>query len=287
MTLEPFNFRKPGRLASDLEQRLAAWLRDGCALAADRWARHMAFRVELALQGLEIVRPADGLARLPEVSVGYRLGLTGDALATLLAFPRPLALALVGGMLGDPGAELPADRELTVIEESLLEYVAQHLLVPLLRETWPGLEPLAVELGQKEPNPKFTRAFPPDQNVVVCTFAARGPFGEQPWFWMLPQKGLLELFGRSAGQGAAQAAEARPRLEAVVRELPVTVSVVLGSVELPLSHLARLRPGDLIILGQRVSEPLAASVAGAKKFRVWPGRSGSRQAFRVDSLIES
>lgn len=287
MTVEAFNFRKPGRLGSDLEQRLGGWLRTGCVRAPDRLAKVMPYRPDMAFQGIEIVLPSDGLARLPDASVGYRVALGGDEMLTLLVFPRLLALAFVGAMLGDPGSESPNDRELTVVEESLCEYVVQSLLLPVLQETWPGLEPLPIVVRQREANPKWTRLFPPDKNLVVCTFKVQAPFGEQTWHWLMPQKGLLERIARpETGEEQAEETAARPRLEAVVCDLPAEVTVTLGTVELPLSYLAELRAGDLVILNQRVTEPLVATVAGQRKFRVWPGRVGSRQAFQVASLIE-
>ena len=69
--------------------------------------------------------------------------------------------------------------------------------------------------------------------------------------------------------------------------VPVPVSVTLGSVQVHVSDLADLRSGDLVKLDQQVSEPLIACVAGEEKYRVWPGRVGSRKAIQIDSLIES
>ncbi len=76
------------------------------------------------------------------------------------------------------------------------------------------------------------------------------------------------------------------KLEALVRELPIEVTVDLGMVELPIAQLARLTPGDLLILNQRVSEPLIARVDSRPKFRGWPGRVGSRQSLQIESLRE-
>ena len=64
------------------------------------------------------------------------------------------------------------------------------------------------------------------------------------------------------------------------------ISVQLGAARLPLHQLTRLRVGDLVILDQRVHEPLAAFVAGEQKFKGWPGRAGARQAFQIDSSVE-
>jgi flagellar motor switch protein FliM len=288
MSVEPYNFRKPGRLASDLEQGLASWLRAYCTRAPARWNKHLPFPVEMELRQLETVRPAEGLGRLPDAIVAYRLVLAGEEIQTLLVLPRPFLLALVTAALGDAGKELPADRELTVVEDSLCGYLLQNLWLPLLQETWPGGEPLGIHVQHQETNPKWTRMFPREDNVVLCTFVCRGPFGEQPWYWMVPQKGLLDQFAQLAGPGQEQGQEEviRPRLATLVQELPVEVTVILGAVELPLAYLAQLRAGDVLILNQRVSDPLTASVAGEKRFRVWPGRLGFQQAFQIESLIE-
>jgi flagellar motor switch protein FliM len=288
MSTAPYNFRRPGPLASDLEHRLGSWLRVYCARARAQWAKHIPAPIEMEYCKLETIRPGEGLSRLSDAVVAYRVLMNDEEMNTLFILPRPLALALVGGLLGTSETSLPADRELTVVEESLTEYLLQNLLVALLQETWPGHEPLPIRVEGKEPQPKWTRIFPPDENVVVATFAVRGPFGEQEWFWMVPQKGLLDQLGRLTGPGQEPAGEmvARPRLETLVRELPVEIAVVLGVVELPIAQLAKLRPGDVVILNQRVTDPLVAAVAGQKRLRGWPGRVGAFQAFQIESLLE-
>ena len=72
-----------------------------------------------------------------------------------------------------------------------------------------------------------------------------------------------------------------------MEELPLDITVVLGTVELTLGELARLMVGDVIILDQRVSDPLPAFLAGENKCRGWPGRVGSRQAFEIQSFVGS
>lgn len=207
-------------------------------------------------------------------------------ITTLLVMPRQLALALVAGMLGDPCAELPADRAVTPVEESLGELLLQHLLAALC-EAWPGEEPLALRLTQAEPIPKRTRVFGRDNHVVVCRFTARGPFGEPDWHWLIPQQALVDLFDQGAqGQNCSQEASVRPRLEAIVREMPLEVTVKLGAAELEVSQLARLRVDDLVVLNQRVAEPLEACVASEPRFRVSAGRIGAKQAFQIESLVE-
>lgn len=80
--------------------------------------------------------------------------------------------------------------------------------------------------------------------------------------------------------------DAPRKLETLVRDLPVEAAVELGTVELSLAQLAALAPGDLLILNQRVCEPLTVRVDNRAKFRGWPGRVGPRQSLQIESLYE-
>jgi flagellar motor switch protein FliM len=288
---QPYDWARPGRLTAEAEQRLAVWLRAAAALAAKKAARHLPFAPEITARGAEVERAFEGLERLPDAAVGYGVGFNSKTAAALLVLPRPLALALIAGMLGDESGALPEDRELTRVDDEVCRSFVEDALVRTLQETWPAAEAVPLTLLAREPHPRWARTFPPEGNVVVCTFDVKGPFGDSAWYWILSQKHLLEQLARSApGAEKAKAAGGLPeaeRLRLLVEELPVDVTVVLGTVELTLAELARLGVGDLILLDQRVSESLPAYVAGEKKCRGWPGRVGSRQAFEIESFLGS
>jgi flagellar motor switch protein FliM len=287
MTFKPYNFRKPDRLAGTLEQRLTAWLRAAGQLAADKGARHLPFRIEMVPRGIEIGPPVEALARLPDAVVSYRAAFAGEPPGMLFVWPRPLALALVEGLLGETPTALPEDRELTVVELSLCEYLMQHLIAAVLQETWTGSTSLALAVGEREPSPRWTRLFVKVEQLLQCTFTMRGPFGEQDWYWLVPYQALHERVNRAGEDDPALIPQdATRKLETLVGELPVEVTVDLGKVDLPLAQLAGLAPGDLLILNQRLSEALTVRVDNRAKFRGWPGRVGNRQSLQIESLCE-
>ena len=287
MTHKPYNFRKPDRLAGSLEHRLTMWLRAACQLASEKATRHLPFRVEMLLRGIEIAPPIEALSRLSDGLIGYRLAFSGEPADMLFVWPRPLVLALVEGMLGETPAALPEDRELSTVELSLCEYLMQSLPAVVLQETWTGSTSLGLTVGEREPSPRWTRLFVKAEQVLQCSFTLRGAFGEQDWYWLAPYKSLHELINRAGNDVPDQIQQDAPRkLEAVVRELPIELTVDLGMVELTLSQLSALAPGDLLILNQRVAEPLSVRVDNRTKFRGWPGRVGSRQSLQIASLSE-
>lgn len=287
MTHRPYNFRRPDRLAGTLEQRLTAWLRTACQLIAVKGAAHFPFRLEMALGGLEIVPPNEALDRLSDTMIAYRVAFAGEPPNMLFVWPRPLLLALVVGLMGETADALPEDRELSAVELSLCEYMMQNLPAAVLQETWTGGTPLKLTVSEREPSPRWTRLFVKAEQILQCTFTMSGSFGEQQWYWLAPYQALHELVHRSEQDETAPIQQDAPRkLEMLVRDLPVEVAVELGTVELPLAQLAALTPGDLLILNQRVVEPLIVRVDNHSKFRGWPGRVGSRQSLQIESVCE-
>jgi len=290
MNIVSYNFADPARLPGEQEQRLTAWLRSACALANKGWSKEFLYQVQGRFQGVASARPAEALAALPETVLAYPVAV-GERLITLLAFPRPLVLTLVCGLIGDRGDQLHADRELTVVEESLFEYFLQRLWFPAWKETMPYHPPVNQEgegaprweIRQRLTNPRWSKLFAKQERLVRCTLVVQGPFGEQECWWLTPGKDLFPLLG-IASVAVEATPVAGPKLESVVKEIPVDVTVLLGSVDLPLSQLSRLSPGDVIILNQRVWEPLVAQVGGLTKLQGWAGRAGSLQAFQVQSI---
>ena len=70
----------------------------------------------------------------------------------------------------------------------------------------------------------------------------------------------------------------------LTKNLPMDLTVVLGSAQLMLSQLTKLAPGDVIVLDQRVTHPLGAWLGGKKIMTGWPGRVGTRQAFQIKTI---
>ena len=286
--VQPYNFARPGRLPSELEQRLRTWFKAAFALAARDWAKRLPFALTVQVRELTALPAADALEKVSENAFGGRLNEPRLGVS-LLAVPRPVLLALIASLLGGAPSVLPADRDLTPVEEALWEFFVRTLWFPVLQHTWPGGEGFALALEHKETNPRFTRMFPAGEPVVVCGLTFQGPFGEHDWYWLLSQRSLTAQLAPTAPAPAAPSAPTRPvreRLEVLVRDLTLEFSACLGTVELPLAQISQLRVGDVVVLDQRCGEPLAAAVDGNKKFRAWPGRVGNRQAVMVQALLE-
>jgi flagellar motor switch protein FliM len=286
MTPEPYNFKRPTRLSPEVQHRAELWLRAACAVAANRTAGQFPEPLAVSLGGLDTVVCQDAQAALPDTAVGYPLRGPQPDWAGLLTWPRPLLLALAQGLTGELPAEPPQDRELTAVEASLADYAVREFLVGPLRDTWPSPEPLTLEAGPCDPGVKWARPFPPDRVLAEAALLLRGPFGEHACRLLLPATALPGAAAPAARPQPPGGEEVRERLKGLVQEAPVEVTVSLGQAEVPLLLLGKLKPGDVLVLSQRVREPLPVAVAGRTKFLAWPGRVEARQACQISSVEE-
>ena len=281
MTAKAFDFRRPP--PSGFEERVTRWLTDAGVVAIKLWPRIMPQPVTLKAVKTESVTAESVISPLTEHDFGMRLSCSANASDDcLLVTTRSLLLALVSASVGTMPTEMPADRELTQIERSLAEHLTKQMLLATLQEAWPvegGLKFAIAEMGV----PQKVSPIPGNDVALWATMEVAGPFGGAHLRMLMPRSGVVQQLVRTTT--VETVAKQHTQIETAVREFPVDMSVVLGSVAVPLSRLASLAEGDVLILNQKVHEPLTARIGATDKFNVWPGAIGKKQAVRVESVV--
>ena len=67
--------------------------------------------------------------------------------------------------------------------------------------------------------------------------------------------------------------------------MKVNMSVILGCAELSFNQMSNLAAGDVVMLDQKISDPLPVWVEDAEKFKAWPGKLGKSQAIKISSTV--
>jgi flagellar motor switch protein FliM len=289
MTPVPFDFRRPP--PGELEWQTAEWLAEAARQAAAVWAKLLTFQAEPIAGGVVPTTAGVGLLTLPANSVGFAVRPVGDDAAEdegfLLAIPRPLLLTLLAGLMNEVVTAYLPDRELTALETSLCDYLVRELILNPLEAAWPLRDKPKWDAGGGG-QPRNVWRVPTADPAVLATLGVTTPFGDQSFHLMFTRSvRLLRLADPPPPKAAPQSEVQKRHIESLVREMPVDVTVTLGSSDLTLFDLAKLQPGDLLVLQQKVSEPLPAAVGGADKFRVWPGAVGGRAAVQVHQVVET
>jgi len=186
-------------------------------------------------------------------------------------------------MLCEELSELPTYRQLSDVELSLME-LAMSELARAMTDSQPVAPPLVCEFVGPRRTQELTREFNEQDPIAVADFEVLTPAGKSTCLWIMPQRTVLTMMTHIGEQRQQDVGSAND-LQSLVRQIPMQLIVRLGSANLHVSDLLNLQPGDVVVLDQRVNEPLDAEVSDTPIFRGWPGRVGTKQAFQVSDVI--
>jgi flagellar motor switch protein FliM len=284
MTPGAFDFRKPP--PGELERQMGKWLTLTTRQATGVWARLIPYPTELKPGSVAGVSAAHGVGQLTDDTVGLPLTTTDSSDGTLLlAIHRPVLLGLLAGLLGETPTLLPSDRDLTDLEASLVDYLMRELFLNPLEKGWPGADPPALAAGNPG-SPRSAWRMPGGDAVLLATILISTPFGEHPVHLLVPKVGRWERMANIDPRSKPVPPGPREHLEALVREMSVDLAVVLGTADVTMHDLTQLKAGDVVVLRQKVNQPLDGLISGTRKFTVWPGVVGTRAAVLIDAPAE-
>ncbi len=281
MTVQPYDFRQasPGQT----ERRLQGWLARAAQRASQLSAQIVNAEITWKLEGVRQI-PISQLA-VPNNAVTMAIAVADAANRIWLVIPRTLLLALLEDFLGNSPNNWPADRELTELEQTTSQFLLAQTLVLALEQTWTG-EPCRIRLEGEAPV-RAGHARSDQQMVYLALWQLHLPFGQEQMQCLIPPGGPWDQsnpLGAEYRQPDPSPA-LRQQVASLVQTFPVQLQVVLGDAEVTLRSIAELQPGDVIVLRQKIGQPLEGRIDGVPKLRLWPGTVGDHLAVLIDGLI--
>ena len=301
--MQSYDFCRPGRLSVEQEHLLESWTAHFCELLPEALDEFLGVKLRLEYSGFDVQVANDAITRFPDPSLGFRCNSSGMNHSSLLVFPRPIALAIITKMFetGDAedeqkdaketkeGEEAEVkeleDRELTRVEVSLCEPVF-NTFARVLGQAWTSPGSVTFDLESIDERPTRTRMFEIQDRLLCISFKVTNNDGEDTCAWYFPLEEFSDLLA-SALQPRSESSEAlRAMIEQRVSDVRLPFVVRLGEARVSFSHLARMAPGDVIVLDQRIHEPVSCSIAGRERFMGLPGCTGRTQVFQVTETVE-
>jgi len=283
LRVEPWDVRRAGQIgreqlqaitrlhegfARNLTNALGAYLRVGFAVALVS-AEHLTYR--------------EFLERIPETTYLASCKLEPMGVTGALQLDLKVAFPIVDLLLGGEGKGIAAAREITEIEEQIVESVARIVCRELGR-AW-----LAVNLevgfdNRLEPGEAQSLLLP-DEKTLSLSFEIT----------MLEVRGGLNLAVPVSVSHAllrkisAERSDHRPRgrsewrerLKRRLLECPFSAELAVNELRVAVSELSQLVPGQLLPLGKSAAQPASLLVAGVEMFHALPARSRYTRAAQL------
>jgi len=206
--------------------------------------------------------------------------------SALMEINPNLIFAMFDRLLGGKG-ETPTDiRELTDIEQSVVEGIFQRVLSNF-KDAWATIMQLKPRLETLETNPGFSQIVAPNDRVASLVFDVK--MGDIqgvinlciPHIIIEPvaQKLSAQLWFSGSYKGSTE--ETKHLVKKRLESAKIPLSIELGNTDLTLRELLNLNVGNVIRLDNPIDEPLRLKVGKKTKFLVKPGVKRGKVSVRI------
>ena len=213
--------------------------------------------------------------------------------SALLEIDPSITFAIIDRLFGGQGENAKLSRDLTDIEQSVIENIIVRILGNL-REAWTQVIDLRPRLSQIETNPQFAQIVPPTEMVLLVTLEAKIGEAEGMINVCLPYITIEPIISKLSAQywySSVRRGATTENLN-VLRERLTTIYVdmvaEIGGVDIRVDDLLALKIGDVIRLADtKIDEPIILKIGEQPKYLCRPGRSGAKLCVQLIRKYEN
>jgi flagellar motor switch protein FliM len=250
---------------------------------AEGYVAYLRVPFDCSLASAEHLTYREFLQRVPEKTYLASCGVAPFDAVAVLHFDLGITFPIIDIMLGGGGKAGELKRGLTEIEEQILEGVVR-IICRDLQTSWQAIN-LEFNFGSSLQISHAQRLMPPDEKNLCLSFEikmseARGTLNVA--VPALVSNALLrKISADSSYQRPHSPVESRLQIQKRLMECLFSVELAMPGLEVPLEHLCRVAPGDLLSFERSVSAPAVLAVEEVTVCSAAPVRVNSRRAARV------
>jgi flagellar motor switch protein FliM len=281
--VEPWDVRRAGQIGRDQLQAITG-LHEGFARSLTHaLGAYLRTAFTATLVSAEHLGYREFLQSVPENTYLASCRLEPVGMNCALQLDLKVALPIIDLLLGGKGNSITATRELTEIEEQILESVAR-IVCRELGTAWQALS-LEVSFEERLKTSEAQRLMPPEEKTLSLNFEVTMPEVRGGLNLAVPaavSNALLRKISVGWSQRRPQRqSDARRRLMSCLLDCRFPVELGAGGMRAAIADLAALAPGKLMLFARSAAEPAALLVAGREMFQAVPARCGRSRAARV------
>ncbi len=208
----------------------------------------------------------------------------------LLEMNPELVLTLIDRILGGPGKASIAPRELTLIEQSVIEKILNRGM-EALQEAWLKVGHFQPKLTGYETTAQFVQIVAPSEITAVIEFEVKLNEVTGKMSMCIPYVVLEPIIGDLSAQkwftvGKKEStAETVENLTKVMKETTIPIVVRAGAARITIQEMLRLKPGDVIRLNTSPRNEIDVLIENLVKLKGRPGVSSKKKALQVTRVF--
>jgi flagellar motor switch protein FliM len=230
------------------------------------------------------------LQRIPEVTYMVSMSIRPMGVSAAIEIDLPLAFPIIDVLLGGPGRAEPTVREITEIEEQILESVVK-IIGRELETTWVQVLEVQFAFDSRLRQADISRLMPPSEKILTLSFEIRMPESRGMLNIALPAAVANALLRKLTQQASYRkqrgTTDSTSQMLRRLDHCVFPVQLVLPKQRIRASQILSLEPGDVLKLDYSLGAAADILVSGKELFHARPVRAGCRRAAQVDDRAHS
>jgi flagellar motor switch protein FliM len=286
-TIKPCTFRQSGQLTGE-QVAAVNGLHEGFARSLTQsLGAYLRVTFEANLVSVEQLAYSEFLERIPEVTYMMCFRVEQMSAAAAMQIDHSLVFPLVDILLGGLGQCEVLTREVSEIEEQIMEGVAR-IVCRELEKAW-ALLGAKLDLDGRQPPAQMQRFMSPTEKTLCLSFEVKLAETTGTLNLIFPvsiSNTLLRKLSADWSHGKSRPAD-RTSGQMIAKMLDCSFPIELGipQIKLPINTLAGLAPQSICNLGVPVRKPASLMIAGREAFDANPVRQGRLRAAQVGQQL--
>jgi flagellar motor switch protein FliM len=285
-TVESFDFHRAGRLSTAQVSSISKLHEEFAKQLGRSLSELLRVVCEVQLVGAKQSSYEEFASRIPETAYLGAFRIQSPEGRAIVQADLTVVLPMVDLLLGGPGTAPEAVRGLTEIEGEIFEPVMQTFCNDLQANWLPLLE---TELRLEQIAAPKTDWMPANEKVLLLKCEIQLPESRGEWILVLPSL-LSSALLRKLSQQTSPAEHGtsdqnRRRLQELLLESRFDLELSLPPSMVSVREIAKLAPGDIVVLKPRSADPIHLNVAGHNLFLASPIGCGLHRGAQVRKVL--
>jgi flagellar motor switch protein FliM len=287
-----YDFKRPDKFSKDQIRTVSIMHETFARLTTTSLSAQLRSLVHVHVASVDQLTYEEFIRSIPNPTTLAVINMDPLKGSAILEIDPSVTFSIIDRLFGGQGEETKLSRDLTDIEQSVMEGIIVRILGNM-REAWSTVIDLRPRLGQIETNPQFAQIVPPTEMVVLVTLETKVGDVDGLMNFCIPYLTIEPIISKLSAQywySSVRRGTTTENLN-ILRERLETVSVnivaEIGGMMLKVKDVLALKKGDVIRLPNvRINDPMALKIGDRKKFLCRPGNIGNKTAVQVVKKLE-
>ncbi|MGP4072240.1 flagellar motor switch protein FliM [Piscibacillus sp. B03] len=281
-----YDFKRALRFSKDQVRGLTRIHENFARLLTTYLSAQLRTYVEIELTSVEQIPYEEFIRSVPQRTILNIFSLTPLEGRIVFEINPNIAYAVIDRMLGGKGSGMNKVENLTEIETTIMKRTFEQSMSQL-EEAWASMIDVEVHLDELEVNPQFVQLVSPNETVVVITLNTT--VGDSsgminiclPHIVLEPIISKLSMHYWMEDNVKEIDSEQYELLSQNIKKVDVDAKVLLGQSTITIEEFLNLAQDDVIVLDNKIKDPLILTANDEPKFYVQPGKKNKHLAVQV------